>query len=182
MLDVNKINGAITKKAQLDAETERLAMDKELAARKALKAEIKKMAPRIEATISVCNTLIDNGFKLKPYSNQFYGRNNRIDGGFYAEGFYHRLGFYGECGQLGHWGDCNKAARLAILAGGACGSWDFFANVDGTVYEYNNDRHTNPRREPNSTMLTRFIKEFEEFEAEFEQYVNKVIKGYEQMD
>lgn len=181
MLDVNMINDAITKKAQLDAEAERLAMDKELAARKALKAEIKKMAPRIKATIDVCNMLIDNGFTLKRYNNS-YGKDNRSDGGFYAEGFYHRLGFYGERGQLGFMSNGTKAARLAILQGGACGPWDFFANVDGTVFEYNSDRHTDPRREPNSAMLTRFIKEFNEFEAEFEQYVNKVIKGYDQMD
>lgn len=179
MLDVNMINDAITKKAQLDAEAERLAMDKELAARKALKAEIKKMAPRIKATIDVCNMLIDNGFTLRRYDSS-YGKNNRSNGGFYAEGFHHRLGFFGNNYTLGD--SKSRAVKLAILQGGACGPWDFFALVDGTVYEYNSDRHTNPTREPNSAMLTRFIKEFNEFEAEFEQYVNKVIKGYDQID
>ena len=162
----------IQNKAKKDYERKNAKKTAEENLRQNMADEIRKLADRIEAIITLANTCVANGVEIpedrgvgRDYnSGEKYGYPHE----FIAEGIYHHTGL------LRTWGCYTKGTYeyLGINNGGACGVWDFW--TDGhdvwAVHERDSNNITVPRIED----MEQFLKEFPVFEAAFLKWIDSL--------
>lgn len=137
------------------------------AARKATAIEnymniIREWKPRIDDLIELANYAKSKNISL---GESQIGNSNRECyecGYFWSNGITHLVGFI----------NGNKINRLGIIAGGACGIWDFYTDGD-SIYEADGKGNT---QEPQLYHLEKFVKNFPVLEEEFYKYIDRVCK------
>ena len=121
--------------------------------------QILEWKPRIDELIDLANYARENDISL---GKAHIGSNRQCYecGYFYSDGISHLVGFIND----------PVIKELGIIAGGACGQWNFY--TDGEfIYEENGKGE---KREPQLSHLEKFVKNFLEFEEEFYKYIDKV--------
>lgn len=154
--------------------------DQEAAAKKAaaladetesLKRVIRAYKSRIADLCSVANYARDHGGIN--FNKGGYGGYEGYDTGmFMSNSWSHLVGFL----------DNTPIVWLGIMAGGACGDWNFMTDGD-TIVDYCKtiDYSSDPdglvrfvKQEPSLDHLRRFVTDFPKFEEEFYKYIEKV--------
>ena len=124
-------------------------------------AKIKELKPRIDDLIKLANYAKDNGID---FNKRGWGGHEGYDTGmFYTNSWSHLVGFVNR----------DPITLLGIDAGGACGDVDFRTNGEHT---FGLNRNTMAIVEPSLYRMENFIKKFDEFEREFDAYIEKVCK------
>lgn len=130
--------------------------------RETLIAQIQALKPRIAELIETAQACVENGIYL-------FGNENSRTGnvwhkiGFIADHTYHKTGFLRSADEK------KEFVCMGILAGGACGNWNFA--TDGDVVR---DYYRDETQEPSLEHLQQFVDEFDDFEETFYAYVDKI--------
>lgn len=127
-------------------------------------AQIRGLKPRIAELIETANACFENDLRIGWEGNAktLYGKWDVC--GFTADSTYHRVGFI-----VTRSNDKKTTANIGILAGGACGSWNFATNGEEVV-AYDSKSF----KEPLISHLKQFIEDFDDFEKYFYAYVDKI--------
>lgn len=133
--------------------------------RETLIAQVRALKPRIAELIETANACFENDIPIGWEGNAktLYGKWDVC--GFTADSTYHRVGFI-----VTRSNDKKTTAEMGILAGGACGSWNFATNGEDVVaYKFSQQFD-----EPLIKHLQQFVEDFDDFEKYFYAYVDKI--------
>lgn len=132
--------------------------------RETLIAQVKALKPRIAELIETANACFENNIPIgwDGVKKSEYGKWDVC--GFTADSTYHRVGFI-----VTHSNDKRTTEMMGILAGGACGVWNFATDGE-TVVAYNSQQF----EEPLIKHLKQFVEDFDDFEKYFYAYVDRI--------
>lgn len=131
-----------------------------------LEEQIRSLEPRIKELVETANACLTNGIEINAYGSRFdHYYDNRERGTFVTNGISHRIGFVARKGAA--------IFEMGIDAGGACGEWYFRTNGKD-IYEIKED-HTESRQ-ASAYWMSRFVNEFDEFEADFYSYIDSITR------
>lgn len=116
--------------------------------------EVARLKERITEVLELARECRRNNVKIPKLAKQ-YG----YDAEFYAEGFYHHVGFSKDL----DW--------LTINNGGACGQIDFYTNGDDITGEH---EITHAAVQAKASDMRKFLKEFKFFEAAFYKWIESL--------
>ena len=134
---------------------EKRKIEKERQEEMAMIENIKSLKPRIDDLLLVANSCLSNGISIE---NHEWNYLNYKHGHFAADATTHHLGFSTHRGKAIHY--------LEIRGGGYD---DYNLITDGYIVDVQGEK---------LYVLKRFLNEFDEFEKEFYDYVDKVINSH----
>lgn len=149
---------------QLKINAENMAIQ-EQQTRETLIAQVRGLKPRIAELIKTANACFENDIPIGWEGNAktLYGKWDVC--GFTADSTYHRVGFI-----VTRSNDKKTTAEMGILAGGACGSWNFATNGEDVVaYKFSQQFDA-----PLIKHLQQFVEDFDDFEKYFYAYVDEI--------
>lgn len=132
---------------------------KELNQRKELINKIQALKPRIEELINVANACLESNIIIYNDTQSGYDKHN-----FVANAFTHRTGFITKANPYYH--KINEPIEyLGVLGGGIC-HYDLKTNGINVIVSGVDA----------NLVMQRFLNEFDTFESEFYNYVDKVVE------
>ena len=144
----------IDKKVKRDEEREMAELEKYEMEYEECINKIQELRERIADILQLANYAMDNGISLK-YGDALHG--DYDNGDFFSNFWSHRLGL-------------KDREYLGYTMGGACGDVNFYTNgIDSYGYDTNRKVRISPKLEH----MKRFIKDFDNFENKFYEYVDK---------
>ena len=134
--------------------------------------EIRKLEPRITDIIIIGNMCREHGIPLRQYGT--YRKCTYKDGSYETDGIYHQLGFYPINKPYYKLGPNDKYKYIGIEMGGALGNRDFITNGEIIADTDNDNYDTSIKYKPSIRHCKRFLKDFEEFEKAFYEFINNL--------
>ena len=134
--------------------------------------QILALRPRIAELISVANACLENGIEINKshtYMSQWY--DSWENGTFCTNCISHKIGFVWQYkdGKF-----INKIETMGINGGGANG--EHYLRTDGSFVISRVERgYYDKCEEPDLYQLQRFVETFDDFEAAFYKYVDKIV-------
>lgn len=161
---IERINGFATATAQ-KKDAERKAKESRIFA---LLTKVESFAPRMRELMKVARSLRANWIPLGKYNSY-----HRTAPRFVSDGIEHRVGFIVDSNPFWYQEKLNPVG-FGIIGGGACGN-DIQFNEDGKLCEvYRDNGMPGPWTDGDIRHLERFVKEFDEFERKFYEYVDNL--------
>lgn len=160
---VQNIKNEVAKRER--EEQEKVA--KEKAERQGLINSIKELAPRIEMILKLANECEKNGIHIKDYTG-YYGNVCEKRPNLISNSIEHFLGLM--------WPEYGEYEFLGFYNGGACGPYDLYTNGKDVYYIKGTPHMPEKKVEPKMYDLKYFLKEFENFEKEFYNYIDSLGK------
>lgn len=170
---MNRIENIKAYKARQDEKKQNAIDEKEIKVH-AMTERVKALQPRIKELIETANACLENGIEINACEKKGIYFCSYESGSFMANDAFHRVGFvktwdfeYPTC--------VRKISEIGINAGDFGGRYDF--RTDGTKIYSVNKNNEKDIVEPSINYLNQFLRNFDDFESAFYNYVDNIINN-----
>ena len=139
--------------------------------------EIKELKNEIQEIIRIGNLCLTEGIETNPSNKNHYRKCTYEDGAYETDAIDHQLGFYPNSYRIKN-GKCTHYNYIGYRMGGACGNWDFITDGEVVLAVPHEDCYKiefgDKFKTPDLMMCRRFLKEFNNFQEVFYDYIESL--------